>query len=171
MSSALSNLFSCFLVIVVAFIVGFRSAAGTAAWLWFGGHLVLFTLARPMTKFQMSPNFETPTLDGQVVFSRALRFSETSHMGASGIRRISSSHVVSFIPVGTTDIDEFGGDEDGTGPPGPAHFTQGMVAEFTVEGRGFRARGLVWGPLASRGSPTQRVGLALWGVETRPRRR
>ena len=45
LSSTLSNLFSCFLVLVVAFIVGFRPAAGTAGWLWFGGLLVLFTLA------------------------------------------------------------------------------------------------------------------------------
>jgi ABC-2 type transport system permease protein len=45
MSSTLSNLFSCFLVIVAAFIVGFRSAGGAVAWLWFGALLVLFTLA------------------------------------------------------------------------------------------------------------------------------
>jgi ABC-2 type transport system permease protein len=45
LSSTLSNLFSCVLVLVVAFIVGFRSAAGPAAWLWFGGILVSFTLA------------------------------------------------------------------------------------------------------------------------------
>jgi ABC-2 type transport system permease protein len=43
LSSTLSNLFSCVLVLVVAFIVGFRPAAG--GWLWFGGILVLFTLA------------------------------------------------------------------------------------------------------------------------------
>jgi ABC-2 type transport system permease protein len=45
LSSTLSNLFSCFLVLVVAFIVGFRPTAGAAGWLWFGGVLVLFTLA------------------------------------------------------------------------------------------------------------------------------
>jgi ABC-2 type transport system permease protein len=45
MSSTLSNLFSCFLVIVAAFIVGFRPAGGAVAWLWFGALLVLFTLA------------------------------------------------------------------------------------------------------------------------------
>ena len=32
--------FSCFLVVVVAFLVGFRPAADTAAWLWFCGLLV-----------------------------------------------------------------------------------------------------------------------------------
>jgi len=45
LSSTLSNLFSCVLVLVVASIVGFRSPAGMAGWLWFGGILVLFTLA------------------------------------------------------------------------------------------------------------------------------
>lgn len=45
LSSTLSNLSSCVLVLVVAFVVGFRSAAGTTGWLWFGGILVLFTLA------------------------------------------------------------------------------------------------------------------------------
>ncbi len=45
LSSTLSSLLSCFLVLVVAFLVGFRPAADTAAWLSFCGVLVLFTLA------------------------------------------------------------------------------------------------------------------------------
>jgi ABC-2 type transport system permease protein len=45
LSSTLSSLFSCLLVIVVAFLVGFRPVADTAAWLSFVGLLVLFTLA------------------------------------------------------------------------------------------------------------------------------
>jgi ABC-2 type transport system permease protein len=45
LSSTLSNLFSCLLVLVVAFIVGFRSPAGTNGWLSFGGLLILFVLA------------------------------------------------------------------------------------------------------------------------------
>jgi ABC-2 type transport system permease protein len=45
LSSTLSNLFSCFLVILVALLIGFRPAAGTTGWLMFGGLLVLFTLA------------------------------------------------------------------------------------------------------------------------------
>jgi ABC-2 type transport system permease protein len=45
LSSTLSNLFSCFLVLVVAFIVGFRPEARPESWLWFVGLLVLFTLA------------------------------------------------------------------------------------------------------------------------------
>lgn len=45
LSSTLSSLFSCFLVLLVAFVVGFRPAGGAAAWLWFCALLALFTLA------------------------------------------------------------------------------------------------------------------------------
>jgi len=45
LSSTLSSLFSCFLVVMVALVVGFRPEADAAAWLWFGGLLILFTLA------------------------------------------------------------------------------------------------------------------------------
>jgi ABC-2 type transport system permease protein len=45
LSSTLSNLFSCSLVVMVALLVGFRPAADTVAWLWFFGLLVLFILA------------------------------------------------------------------------------------------------------------------------------
>jgi len=44
-SSTLSNLFSSFLVLAVAFLIGFRSGAGATEWLIFAGILVLFTLA------------------------------------------------------------------------------------------------------------------------------
>jgi ABC-2 type transport system permease protein len=44
LSSTLSNLLSCVLVIVVALLVGFRPAAGPAAWLAFGGLLTLLIL-------------------------------------------------------------------------------------------------------------------------------
>jgi ABC-2 type transport system permease protein len=44
-SSVLSNLFSSFLVMLVALLIGFRSPAGIAEWLIFIGILVLFTLA------------------------------------------------------------------------------------------------------------------------------
>ena len=45
LSSTLSNLFSCSLVIAVALLVGFRPEADAAAWLTFVGLLALFTLA------------------------------------------------------------------------------------------------------------------------------
>jgi ABC-2 type transport system permease protein len=45
LSSTLSVLFSCVLVVAVAFLVGFRPDAGAAAWFWFLALLVPFTLA------------------------------------------------------------------------------------------------------------------------------
>ena len=45
LSSTLSTLFSCALVVIVAFVVGFRPAAAPADWLVFAGLLALFTLA------------------------------------------------------------------------------------------------------------------------------
>jgi len=45
LSSTLSNLFSCALVVMVALIVGFRPAANPGAWLLFCGLLVLLILA------------------------------------------------------------------------------------------------------------------------------
>ncbi len=44
-SSVLSNLFSVSLVLLVAFLVGFRSPAGLMPWLEFAGILTLFTVA------------------------------------------------------------------------------------------------------------------------------
>jgi ABC-2 type transport system permease protein len=44
-SSTLSNLFSSLLVLAVAIAIGFRSSAGFAEWLVFGGLVALFTLA------------------------------------------------------------------------------------------------------------------------------
>jgi ABC-2 type transport system permease protein len=44
-SSTLSNLFSCVLVLAVAFAIGFRSGAGPSEWLLFAVLLTLFTLA------------------------------------------------------------------------------------------------------------------------------
>lgn len=44
-SSTLSNLFSSLVVLLVAFVMGFRSNAGVAGWLVFAGILVLLTLS------------------------------------------------------------------------------------------------------------------------------
>ena len=70
MSSTLSNLFSCFLVIVVAYIVGFRPAGGAGAWLWFGALLVLFTLAT--TWLAMFFGLASKTVEGAGAFSYIL---------------------------------------------------------------------------------------------------
>lgn len=45
LSSTLSTLLSCALVVMVALLVGFRPAADPAAWFAFFGPLILFTLA------------------------------------------------------------------------------------------------------------------------------
>ena len=69
-SSTLSNLFSCVLVIVVAFLVGFRPVADIAAWLLFGGLLVLFTLAT--TWLAMFFGLLAKTVEGAGAFSYIL---------------------------------------------------------------------------------------------------
>ena len=70
LSSTLSSLFSCFLVVMVAFVVGFRPEADTAAWLWFGGLLVLFTLAT--TWLAMFFGLLAKTVEGAGAFSYVL---------------------------------------------------------------------------------------------------
>jgi ABC-2 type transport system permease protein len=45
LSSTLSNLFSCLLVIIVALLVGFRPTTSPTGWLWFATLLILFSLA------------------------------------------------------------------------------------------------------------------------------
>ena len=70
LSSTLSNLFSCLLVIIVALVVGFRPAADAAAWLTFGGLLVLFTLAT--TWLAMCFGLLAKTVEGAGAFSYIL---------------------------------------------------------------------------------------------------
>ena len=70
LSSTLSNLFSCILVIAVALLVGFRPEADTAAWLTFSGLLVLFTLAT--TWLAMLFGLLAKTVEGAGAFSYVL---------------------------------------------------------------------------------------------------
>lgn len=70
LSSTLSNLFSCFLVVVVALLVGFRPAADPAAWLSICGLLVLFTLAT--TWLAMFFGLLARTVEGAGAFSYIL---------------------------------------------------------------------------------------------------
>jgi len=70
LSSTLSNLFSCFLVIAVSLAVGFRSAGGVAAWLCFGGLLVLVILAT--TWLAMFFGLLAKTVEGAGAFSYIL---------------------------------------------------------------------------------------------------
>jgi ABC-2 type transport system permease protein len=70
LSSTLSNLFSCLLVIAVAFLVGFRPHADPAAWAWFLTLLVLFTLAT--TWLAMLFGLLAKTVEGAGAFSYIL---------------------------------------------------------------------------------------------------
>jgi ABC-2 type transport system permease protein len=70
LSSSVSNLFSCFLVLVVAFAVGFRPAGEAVDWLWFGGLLVLFILAT--TWLAMFFGLLAKTVEGAGAFSYIL---------------------------------------------------------------------------------------------------
>jgi ABC-2 type transport system permease protein len=70
LSSTLSNLFSCFLVIVVALLVGFRPAADAIDWLVFCGLLVLLILAT--TWLAMFFGLLAKTVEGAGAFSYIL---------------------------------------------------------------------------------------------------
>jgi ABC-2 type transport system permease protein len=69
-SSTLSNLFSCALVIMVALLVGFHPPADAVAWLWFVALLVLFTLAT--TWLAMLFGLLAKTVEGAGAFSYLL---------------------------------------------------------------------------------------------------
>ena len=71
-SSVLSNLFSVLMVMIVALLVGFRSGADVAAWLAFGGLLLLFTTA--LTWFAMLFGLLAKTAEGAGAFSYILMF-------------------------------------------------------------------------------------------------
>jgi len=69
-SSTLSNLFSSFLVLVVAFVIGFRTSAGIGEWLIFIGLIVMFTLA--MTWMAIYFGLKAKTAEGAGSFSYIL---------------------------------------------------------------------------------------------------
>ena len=70
LSSTLSNLFSCSLVIVVALLVGFRPEVDAVAWLLFFGLLALFILAT--TWLAMFFGLLAKTVEGAGAFSYIL---------------------------------------------------------------------------------------------------
>jgi ABC-2 type transport system permease protein len=70
LSSTLSNLFSCLLVVMVALLVGFRPAADAGAWLVFCGLLVLLILAT--TWLAMFFGLLAKTAEGAGAFSYIL---------------------------------------------------------------------------------------------------
>jgi ABC-2 type transport system permease protein len=70
LSSTLSTLFSCLLVVMVALLIGFSPAADAADWLLFGGLLALFTLAT--TWLAMFFGLLAKTVEGAGAFSYIL---------------------------------------------------------------------------------------------------
>lgn len=72
MSSALSNLFSSFLVMLIALLIGFRTSAGIAEWSMFLGLTVLFTLATTWLAILMG--LFAKTMEGAGAFSYILLF-------------------------------------------------------------------------------------------------
>ena len=71
-TSLVANLVSVVVVVLVAFVMGFRSGAGVLAWLAVAGILVLFTLA--LTWLAVIAGLSAKTVDGASAFSYPLIF-------------------------------------------------------------------------------------------------
>jgi ABC-2 type transport system permease protein len=72
LTSLIANLISLVVVVLVAFVMGFRSGAGVSAWLAVGGILFLFTLA--LTWIALIPGLTANSVDGASAFSYPLIF-------------------------------------------------------------------------------------------------
>jgi len=72
LTSLVANLISLAVVVLVALLMGFRSAAGIGAWLAVLGILVLFTLA--LTWLAVIPGLLAKTVDGASAFAYPLIF-------------------------------------------------------------------------------------------------
>jgi ABC-2 type transport system permease protein len=72
LTSLVANLISVVVVVLVALLMGFRSAAGVPAWLAVAGILVLFTLA--LTWLAVIAGLSAKTVDGASAFSYPLIF-------------------------------------------------------------------------------------------------
>ena len=70
LTSVVANLISLVVVVLVAFVMGFRSGAGVLAWVAVAGILVLFTLA--LTWLAVIPGLTAKTIDGASAFSYPL---------------------------------------------------------------------------------------------------
>jgi ABC-2 type transport system permease protein len=70
--SLVANLASLVVVVVVAFVMGFRSPAGVLAWLAVACILILFTLA--LTWLAVIPGLTAKSIDGASAFSYPLIF-------------------------------------------------------------------------------------------------
>ncbi len=72
LTSLVANLVSLVVVMLVALLMGFRSAAGVPAWLAVAGILTLFTLA--LTWIAIIPGLTAKTMEGASAFSYPLIF-------------------------------------------------------------------------------------------------
>ena len=72
LTSLVANMISLVVVVLVAFVMGFRTGAGVAAWLAVTGILILFTLA--LTWLAVIPGLTAKTIDGASAFSYPLIF-------------------------------------------------------------------------------------------------
>ena len=72
LTSLVSNAISVVVIVLVAFLMGFRSSAGVLAWLAVAGILVLFTLA--LTWIAVIAGLSAKSTDGAVGFSYPLIF-------------------------------------------------------------------------------------------------
>src|SRR5512135_2766600 len=72
LTSLVANLVSLGVVVVVAFVMGFRSSAGQLAWLEVAGILILFTLA--LTWLAVIPGLTATSVDGASAFAYPLLF-------------------------------------------------------------------------------------------------
>jgi ABC-2 type transport system permease protein len=70
LTSLVANLVSIVVVVLVAFLMGFRSPAGVLAWLEVAGILILFTLA--LTWMAVIPGLTAKSADGASAFSYPL---------------------------------------------------------------------------------------------------
>jgi ABC-2 type transport system permease protein len=71
-TSLVANLVSVAVVVLVAFLIGFRSAAGLLAWLGIAGIVALFTLA--LTWLAVIPGLTAKSVEGASAFSYPLIF-------------------------------------------------------------------------------------------------
>jgi ABC-2 type transport system permease protein len=72
LTSLVSNAISVVVIILAAFVIGFRSSAGVLSWLAVAGILALFTLA--LTWVAVIAGLSAKTMDGAIAFSFPLIF-------------------------------------------------------------------------------------------------
>jgi len=72
LTSLVSNLITVVIIILVAFVMGFRSSAGILSWLAAAGIIILYTLA--LTWVAVIPGLRAKTMEGASAFAYPLLF-------------------------------------------------------------------------------------------------